>query len=322
MKQLARRAVLAALLGGLSVSAAQSQPAPPPAAEPTAGESPIVVTGTRLTPEEARARAVAFVQGTGVAAGDRPVARWVDPVCIDVIGISERHAGIVKARLQRIAEAAGIPVARARCENNVAVVFTGDAGSVVREVERRSPRRLDEVRGETRRRLVEGNAPIRWWYSTQPRSRHSMRQNTLSPGFTGGEGGGAEGVGATTSAGSVLPGDVPNLYHYNSSIVSTQAVRALVSSSVIVDVDMMHLPLDTVAAYIAMVAFAEIRENDFSSPGSILGLFAQGQGAPAGLTEWDMAFLRALYRLPLDRQARQHRGLLVRDILAAVEQGS
>jgi len=34
-----------------------------------------------------------------------------------------------------------------------------------------------------------------------------------------------------------------------------------------------------------------------------------------GLTDWDMAFLRALYQLPLDRPARRHRGILVRDMV-------
>jgi hypothetical protein len=34
-----------------------------------------------------------------------------------------------------------------------------------------------------------------------------------------------------------------------------------------------------------------------------------------GLTDWDMAFLRGLYRLPLDRQARRHRGILVREMV-------
>jgi len=305
------RVLLAALLGSVAVTAGQAQP-PPPA--PADDEAPIVVTGTRLTPAQARERAVEFIRGTGVAAGDRPVARWVDPVCIDVIGVSDRHAEIVKERLLLIANAAGVPVARGRCQNNLAVVFTGNAGAMVREVERRSPRRLEEVRGASRTRLVEGDAQIRWWYTTQPRSRHGMRESTNEPGFAAG----AEGTPAG-GGGSILPAGVPNLYHYNSSIVSTQAVRALVSASVIVDVDTMRMPLDAVAAYVAMVAFAEIRENDFAAPGSILGLFAEGADAPRNLTDWDIAFLRVLYRLPLDRDARRHRGLLVRDLLAAVE---
>ena len=283
-----------------------------------ATDSPIVVTGTRLTPEEARARAIEFVRGTGIASGERPVARWVDPVCIEVIGLSDRHAGVVKSRLERIAGVAGIPVARGRCQNNLAVVFTGDGGAVVREVERRAPRRLEEVRGETRTRLLESGIPIRWWYTTQPRSRHGIRDSTNEPGWAAG----AEDSPAA-GGGSILPASVPNLYHYNSSIVSTQAVRALVSASVVVDVNALRepLPLDAIAAYVAMVAFAEMRENDFSTPVSILGMFEDSPTAPRGLTDWDLAFLRALYRLPLDRGARLHRGIMVQEILAAVEAG-
>jgi hypothetical protein len=307
-----------AALAGLSCIAAALPAQPQPTSDP---DSPIVVTGDRLSPREARERAVAFVRGTGVAAGDRPVARWVDPVCMNVIGLSQRHADIVRSRIERIAQAADVPVARGRCENNFAVIFTGDAGSVVREVEQRAPRRLSEVRGPARTRLIDGAMPIRGWYTTQPRSRHGMRQSTNSPGFTGGEGPSATGIPSTTSAGSVLPDDVPNLYHYNSSIVSTQAARALVSASVVVDVNQMRMPLEAVAAYVAMVGFAEIRENDFTSPGSILGMFENSPAAPRAMTEWDMAFLRVLYRLALDRDARRHRGVLVRDLLAAVEAG-
>jgi hypothetical protein len=320
MHGFAFRIASAALLISASAGAAQVAPSSP---APDAAEPPIVVTGARLSPREARARAVAFVQGTGVASGERPVARWVDPVCLNVIGISDRHAGLVAERVKRIAAAAGVPIARGNCQNNVAVVFTGDAGETVREVERRAPRRLEEVTGETRRRLVDGNAPIRWWYTTQPRSRHNMRASTNSPGFAAGEGSGAEGASGPGSGGSALAGDIPNLYHYNSSLISTQAVRALVSASVIVDVNAMdRMPLEAVAAYVAMVAFAEIRENDFSAPGSIMGMFENSPTAARGLTEWDMAFLRALYRLPLDRDARRHRGILVRDLLAEVEAGS
>lgn len=318
---LAGLAGLAALAGPISIMAAQPVPTQPEITS-EGQDAPIVVTGERLPPREARARAVAFVRGTGVAAGDRPVARWIDPVCMNVIGLSDRHAGIVRTRLERIAAEAGVPVARGRCENNFAVIFTGDAASVVREVEQRAPRRLSEVTGPARTRLVDGAMPIRWWYTTQPRSRHGMRQSTNAPGFAAGDASGQEGQSAgAAGGGSILPNDVPNLYHYNSSMVSTQAVRALVSASVVVDVNQMRLPLEAVAAYIAMVGFAEIRENDFASPGSILGMFADSPSAPRALTEWDLAFLRVLYRLALDRDARRHRGILVRDLLAAVEAG-
>jgi hypothetical protein len=316
-----RRLIACGTLAGLLTGGAawSSQPRPPVSAP----DSPIVVTGAPLSREQARERAVSFVRGTGVAAGDRSVARWVDPVCMNVIGVSADHARIVRARIERIARAAGVPVAGGNCENNFAVIFTTDANSVVRDVERRAPRRLSEVTGDDRARLLDSAMPIRWWYSTQPRSRHGTRQSTNSPAWTAGMP--TTGPGGTNSApsggGSVLPDNVPNLYHYNSSIISTQAVRAIVSASVVIDVNQMRLPLEAVAAYVAMVGFAEIRENDFTSAGSILGMFAEEPTAPRSMTDWDLAFLRVLYRLPLDRDARRHRGILVRDLLATIETG-
>jgi hypothetical protein len=105
-------------------------------------------------------------------------------------------------------------------------------------------------------------------------------------------------------------------------LVSTQVGRVLIAASVVVDVNRMErMPLEAVASYAAMVAFAEIRDSSFATRGSVLSMFGAQPDAPRNLTDWDMAFLRALYRLPLDRDARQHRGLLVRDLLAAANAG-
>ena len=51
--------------------------------------------------------------------------------------------------------------------------------------------------------------------------------------------------------------------------------------------------------------------------GSILSLF-ESSAPPRDITAQDLAFLRALYRLPLDRQAMQHRGQLVHGITGAL----
>src|SRR5688572_7676570 len=129
------RAALAAGLG-ITLAAAVAPPAPAPPAEES-----IVVTGTPLTREEIRRRAVEFVRGSGVASGNTPAARWSDPVCPRVLGLTADQAYAVEARIRAIADATGIKAARAPCESNIAISFTPDAAAVVREVERRSPRR-------------------------------------------------------------------------------------------------------------------------------------------------------------------------------------
>jgi hypothetical protein len=304
MKKLARGA-LAAGIGGIALAAAQASQPPVPQAD--AAES-IIVTGTKPTPEEARRRAVEFVRGSGVATSQRPVARWDDPVCPSVLGLQSTYAEMVETRLRSVAKEAGIGVAREPCRPNIVVSFASDANAVVRRVATRAPRRLEEVPAGARAALLDSAAPVRWWYSTDVRSRDGQPARAAPPPWTAGN---AEG------GGSMLPASMPSLQHYESTIISTQSARVLRAATVVIDVERVEgMSLDAIASYAALVAFAEIRASDFSPSGSILGLF-EGESRLRELTEWDMAFLSALYRLPLDRTGRRHRGILVRELVAA-----
>lgn len=270
----------------------------------------IVVTGTRTTREEARRQAVTFVRGVGVPGGDRPAARWEDPVCPHVIGLKGAHAAIVERKLRDIAREAHIPVAKASCKTNIVITFASDAGALVREVSSRSRAALAEVPIKARDSLRNGDAPVRWWYTTDVRSKDGVSASA-SPGpppWTGNAEGG----------GSVLPDVGRSLQQYGSSIVSTQAIRVLTSATVVIDVNLAEgHTLDTVTSYAAMVAFAEIRGSDFAPRSSVLGAF-QSDG-PHALTTRDLRFLRALYSLSLDREAHQQRAILVGALVAEAD---
>lgn len=69
------------------------------------------------------------------------------------------------------------------------------------------------------------------------------------------------------------------------------------------------------AAQVAMVMLAEI-DVDAKPTGSILSLFP-GKTGVDDLSVNDLAVLKSLYRLPLDRNARFHRGMLMQAIIAA-----
>lgn len=273
----------------------------------------ITVTGTRPTPEAIRQHATDFVKATGVALGDLPAARWVDPVCPRVLGLADDYARIVEAKLREIATDAGIKVARAPCTPNIAVSFALDAGAVVQTIAAKSPKRLAEVPAAGVAALKNGTAPIRWWYSTEPRDRDGSPPVAGPPPWSTGN---AEG------GGSVIPtGDgISNILHYSSSLVGTGTIRALRLATVVVDINRTHgLPLASVASYAAMVALAEMRPGVAGGAGSVLGLFGGSGGGdpPRSPTAWDFAFLRAVYHLPLDRRAEQQRRMLVRDLVEA-----
>jgi hypothetical protein len=161
--------------------------------------------------------------------------------------------------------------------------------------------------------VLSGPAPVRWLYTAETRGRHGGAETTSGNAAQSGPA-----THAGSGAGSSIGGDMPTLMHYESSILSTLTNRVLTSAIVIIDTDeAMGRRLDTLAAYAALVALAEIRNADAAPAGSILTLF-DSTAPPRDLTAQDLGFLRALYRLPLDRQAMQHRGQLVHGITGAL----
>lgn len=272
-------------------------------------DAPIVVTGQRPTREQARERAATFVRQVGIARGDTSAARFIDPVCPRVMGISEPYAGMVRARMLAIAEAAGVVVGRQGCQPNISVSFVGDASALMQEIERRSPTRFSEIPRDERAAMINGDSPVRWWYLTETRSRYQMRN---APQTVQTETGGQ--TGGSSAASGPMQADA--LSHYDAgSNVSNAVNRAIIDANVVIDLDGVEgRSLQAVAAYAAFVAFSEVRRSDPPPTGSILGMFGAEPQADA-LTDWDLAFLRALYAIPLDRQARRHRGMLVREMV-------
>ncbi len=284
------------------------------AAQRDEARSSIIVDGQAITIDAARQRAAQFIQGTGVASGNTPAARWADPVCPRVIGLQERGARSAEARIRAIAEAAGVETAAEPCDSNIVIMFTPDPAAVMRDIDRRSAGRLSQVSPTARGALLNGTAPIRWWYSAETRGRHGDGSRRMPQGH----GGTTTNVHDGSGAGQALGGEVPTMSHYDNSIISTMTQRVLVSAGVVIDQDaVIGRRLDTIAAYAALVALAEIRSQDSAPEGSILNMFAAAE-PPRGLTLQDQAFLRALYQMPMDREARRHRSHLVGEMVAAV----
>ena len=301
-----RRWTRASLAAGLGLAFVAAQ-VPAPLSERE--RSPIIVVpGERVTAEAAREKAARFVRSTGVAAGTIPAARWVDPICPEVQGLEEIGKRAAEIKIRSVAASAGVDVASERCRANIIINFTPEPAGLVRAIERVGTSRLGQLTPSAREAMRTGSAPIRWMYSTEVRSRHGTMTNA--------EGGAGQSTAAThvgSGAGGSLGGDI-TMVHYENSLVSTLTNRVLTSAIVIIDTDAaMGRRLDALAAYAALVALAEIRNAGATPEGSILSMFASS-APPRDLTAQDLAFLRALYRMPLDRKAIQHRGQLMQGI--------
>lgn len=282
-------------LGWAGLAAAQETP--------RAQSDTINVIGRKQ--DEVRQEAKDFVRSTGVT--ERPVARWIDPVCPAVLGVSDEIGRKVVARIREVAKEAKARVAREPCRSNLIVTFATDGGALIREVATKAPGRLIEVPADARAMLLNGDLPIRWWHTSATRTSDGMAS------------GGNDAPPAATSrmeqpGGIPMAGDVHQ--QYRSSFLSTQVVRALISATIVVDANLAAgVPLESVAAFAALVGLSEIRPNEEAPPNSILSLFTAG--GPRDLTALDSTFLRTLYRLPLDRAANLQRGLLVRRLVSA-----
>ena len=255
-------------------------------------------------PEEVRKEAQSFVKITGVA--ERPVARWIGPVCPVVLDSAPEIARKIEARVREIAKTAGARMAPLKCVANLKIVFAHSAQAVIRDVASRSPESFSDLNAERRALMYGAVAPVRWWHTVQERTKDGMREvgsgGTPPPGMRLDAGGGTLNLGGAVHA------------QYRSSFLSSQMVRGIISAKVIIDVKLaVGKPVESIADYAALVGLAEIGLEDEAPENSVLGLFKPD--GPSGLTSLDQNFLRTLYKLPLDRTAIAQRGLLIRGLV-------
>lgn len=266
----------------------------------------IVVNGQRLTKEEARARATDFVRRLGVVQGDRPAARWASRICLKVKGVSTDIAHIVETRMTSTIQAVGARAATGNCTTNLLVAFVSDGQELAALVNERQPASMTDFQGPERRELLEGDAPVRWWYTiAYGSSDGDILSSTPSPVTSGNVEGG----------GSILPDGVPTGGSYAPSLVRSQVIRLIRAATVIIDVNRAEgITLNAAADYAAFVGLAEVRRNSPVAVRSIINLFSPEYGSES-LTDWDLWFLTKLYTIPLNRLGRLQRGYLVKALV-------
>lgn len=289
---------------GHAPAIAQSEPKPE-----------IHVIAPAANPAELRKQANDYVRRTGIANSSDPAARWLEPVCPKVVGINADHAQIVEARMRKIAQVSGIKTAPPGCQGNIAVTFTNDARALMRQLAKKAPSRLAGLTPVQRDQLLTGDAPIRWWYNSRSQGADGMKTANSDSLLAGAQA--TDGNTFSTGIGgqSAIGHGNETVQAYRSTIIGTLAVRALFKATVVIDVKLAQgRSLDAVAAYAAMVAFAETTPTSQPMPNSILGLFDAGN-VYTNPTDWDIALLRTLYSMPHARAGWKQRRMLVSAIL-------
>lgn len=268
----------------------------------------IVVTGGRVDVPTVRDQAQAYVRAITADPIEGQLARWTGPVCPKAIGLGEAHAEIVVQTIRRTAMEAGAPVAKVNCQPNIVVAFTTDAPDLMRRLGQHRPSPFTEVPRAERAKLMEGHHPIRWWTTT------------LTVGSSGHP--------VTTASAALLnQPDIPLgpsgrvLSSYGSTLIGTNVEVGLRSVTVVVDVDAASgSTLNALAARVAMVALAPIRLGGGSggAPSVLAVDTLQPDRWVQNLTEWDRAYLAALYSGPGNRTAASQRARIAGHLASTI----
>lgn len=259
-----------------------------------AEDSTIIVTGevSREVDEgEVRSQTRAITPRGSIIG--QPLARFQQPVCPGVWGLSGESAQLIIDRIYYNAEAAGLALNEdAGCAANVIVAFVPDPHAEFQSLRDARNPLVEGLSYWERKRVAETDGPVLAW-------------NVVS---------------TRTAAGQARTGRPPVYDGTEMSRLSSATRRDIESAVVLIDVDAM-LALDgiAVADYATMRLLARTRppRNDEPVYGTILSLFDNPADAPERMTDFDRAYLASLYA----GRANTPGGMALRNVGDLMEQG-
>jgi hypothetical protein len=264
-----------------------------------AAQGPAVTVTAKPPPASVNHAAYAFVQGITILPDGESLARWKEPVCPLVTGLTEAQDVAVAARIDQIALAAGADVGGDGCAANFIVIASSEPGPLLAAWRKRDPLMFEGSATATSDAFVSKDRPVRVWYDVD-----------RAP---------AGGETVTTDAGTYQ--GVPSIHVATLSRLKRVMVRRIDMVILVVDTGQARgRTVEQIADYVAVAGLAEIKlDADLEGVPSILRLFsAPPADQPAGLTDWDRGFLAGLYRS--DQASPLQRSAIAADVTAAATQ--
>jgi len=237
----------------------------------------IVVTGTLPTQSEVSRQARAITDMPS-AIRHEPLPRFQARLCPGVIGMVPEYASMIVDRIRYNAEQLDMWMADddGTCAPNFIVAFVEDGQADLQQIADNQHWLFRDLSVAERRRLLTEEGPVRVWTTTETRTRDGMpvarRENLTEP-------------------------PVVSTWMAHSKIYL--AIREDIAS-VVVLFDKRHVggkTLVQLADYATMRGLARTRPADGEGQtlDTILTLFDQAASPPPQLTEFDQAYLAAVY---------------------------
>jgi hypothetical protein len=324
------RHILAAALAVLALvetaALAQQPPAPAPSGSAAQRKPEVIINGDR---PELESLISAFVEQIAGSYYAEELARWNKDVCPLVSGLAAKEGEFILARVSEVARAAGVPLAGEHCRANLYILVTDRPEALLRGMDDRnhsftfgddaSPTLVDS--------FITTPRPVRVWYHTgtttpegQPLVSMAFPSYVISSYKATGslpddyDASGQEPVAMDKSpSGEIARGT----NHWSQATrLSNNFIFPIYRAFVIVDATLLEgATRGQIADYIAMVALAEIKTGarPAAAP-TILNLFNAGpQHAPAGMSDWDQAYLKSLY--VTEQKSKLQRRLITREMV-------
>ena len=206
---------------------------------------------------------------------DEPLPRFEDPVCPGVAGLQVESAETMVGLIRGNLEALGLSAApEATCTPNVVIAFVGDGQAFLRRLSDNQDLLFADMSRPERLALLAETGPVRAVLKVWTRTRDGMvvsRRDNLT--------------------------DLPELFaNAAHSRIYTANRNDIVSALVLIDrAAVSGLSLQQLADYATFRALTRTLPPADARGESIVGLFEAGASRPAGLTEFDRAFLATLY---------------------------
>ena len=230
-----------------------------------------------------------------------PLARFEDPICPGVVGLRVEAAEEVVGRIRARAAEFGRSLAReGDCEANLVLAVVDDGQAFAREMHRENGWLFAELSLADRAAALTDAGPARAILRVRARTRDGMpiprRDNMV---------------------------DIPQTHLWSAhSKIYTPTRNDILYSLVLVDRDAVRgLNIAQLADYALYRSLTRtLPQNPSSRADSILALFDGGAERPAGLTEFDRAYLGALYEgmanMPAPARLAELEAATGRDIFA------
>jgi hypothetical protein len=306
-----------------SVQFAIAQPAP---AKPPAGQSRLVgglpmesVTVVGVKPSEETIKNFVDTRTAPTPVLNK-MARWMLKICPNTTGLGDTYAKYITQRIRDIAVAVGAPVnADPACRPNVKVVFTTTPQGFMDNIRKNQPLLLGyHYNDREADQMAMVTHSIQAWYATETIDFDGTR--TVQD-LTCRNSGGAMNIGenAPTSVfatigtdtmhgeGNATPGSYePSLpcavvVHSSGSRINNGLSNGFFNVLIVAEpAKLLDYEIGSLADYVTMLALSQPASLDSCQQlPSISNMLASGCGSmPSRITDGDLAYLRALYKMP------------------------